>query len=67
MEDRETYDSLDEALMETFPASDPIAVDVVRPQQVEANDEWHHLLLRSRASASLAPRRQRSAPLPLAS
>lgn len=25
------YDSLDEALMETFPASDPIAVDAVTP------------------------------------
>lgn len=30
------YDSLDEALMETFPASDPIAVDRVRPVAKEA-------------------------------
>jgi hypothetical protein len=69
------YDSLDEALMETFPASDPIAVDVVPPANQEgwgpqgnepANtdqvpaplDDWHGLLLRSRASISLAPRRR---------
>ncbi len=26
IEDRNRYDALDEALMETFPASDPIAV-----------------------------------------
>ncbi len=84
MEERETYDSHDEALMETFPASDPIAVDVVRPLHVERAggstsdqpktdqalvvvDEWQHLLQRSRASVSLAPRRRRAGPLKLAS
>jgi hypothetical protein len=69
------YDSFDEALMETFPANDPIAVSVMRPVQLESADpagnerpnsdpdltvveEWHDLLLRSRASISLAPRRR---------
>jgi hypothetical protein len=33
-DDRHHYDALDEALMETFPASDPIAVSaaMVRPE-----------------------------------
>jgi hypothetical protein len=33
-DDRDRYDALDEALMETFPASDPIAVSaaMVRPE-----------------------------------
>lgn len=75
-----TYDSLDEALMETFPASDPIAVDALRPVEAESGgpsgvdpvgmedvDEWRDLLLRSRASVSLAPRRRGADPLELAS
>jgi hypothetical protein len=33
--DLTAYDSLDEALMETFPASDPIAVGAVTPRSPE--------------------------------
>jgi hypothetical protein len=32
VDDRNGYDALDEALMETFPASDPVAVSAARWQ-----------------------------------
>ncbi len=39
--DGDEYDALDEALMETFPASDPIAVSepLVRPMRAEARPD----------------------------
>jgi hypothetical protein len=61
------HDSLDEALMETFPGADPIAVDVIRSVSPESEvpltvvEEWHDLLQRSRSSVSLAPRRRAAA------